>query len=549
MPTSPDRNRRSARETVRRLFGHLRLIAALLVVGALIGFGQAYLQEKRFLGRLELATSGTPAASPARLPDIVQLRRLLLDPHNVEALLPGAEDENGPPASNTAAALAVRNTIDLEPIFSNTSSERVVWKMTTEIPAASPQAASAQLHHFAEQLQQSYDHERSAALAAVPWEGGLANGPDVAPVAYWTTDDGPTIPGAGPPPRAGEPGSRDSLEQQQAELEAEAQRLNVSLYGIRDALSQMRQQNESIALELRQVERDIQRRLNSLNRFETKGETTPLPADLEADYPELAAARKHYEDLRQQEGGAYARLTASHPLRKTFEKNVQEARQRLRNEQQEAMRHLRADVARLDQQAKQWRDAVTKNNQRIDQLLGLSARQESLEQQRRRQSEQELRRPDADARQSRQVEASPPVQSPVRPGPTTEQRPGSATPSAGPTTPEPRKLPETVTESGRRPATSTESGPLSGRPAPLLVAGPFVDARPLRPRPLRDSILGGLAGLAVGLLLAYVRSGADQRIHTQADIAELSLGLEVFGSIPELKRGIPPVQFVERPRP
>jgi capsular exopolysaccharide synthesis family protein len=65
--------------------------------------------------------------------------------------------------------------------------------------------------------------------------------------------------------------------------------------------------------------------------------------------------------------------------------------------------------------------------------------------------------------------------------------------------------------------------------------------RPSSPRPLFDLLLGGAAGLGLGVGLALLNEGLDQAVRTGADL-EGELGLPLLGATPALRRGVGPTE-------
>jgi polysaccharide biosynthesis transport protein len=64
---------------------------------------------------------------------------------------------------------------------------------------------------------------------------------------------------------------------------------------------------------------------------------------------------------------------------------------------------------------------------------------------------------------------------------------------------------------------------------------------PSRPQPLRNLALAGVAGAAIGSMLAFLLETMDQAIRRPADV-EAKLGLPVLGSVPLLGKGMAPME-------
>jgi capsular exopolysaccharide synthesis family protein len=59
---------------------------------------------------------------------------------------------------------------------------------------------------------------------------------------------------------------------------------------------------------------------------------------------------------------------------------------------------------------------------------------------------------------------------------------------------------------------------------------------PVAPRPVRDTILGGVLGLVLGLLAAFARTALDRRVRSSAEIAD-ALGLPLVGRVSDSALG------------
>jgi capsular exopolysaccharide synthesis family protein len=64
---------------------------------------------------------------------------------------------------------------------------------------------------------------------------------------------------------------------------------------------------------------------------------------------------------------------------------------------------------------------------------------------------------------------------------------------------------------------------------------------PSRPQPMHNLAVAGMAGLAAGVLLAFLLETMDQAVRKPADV-ETKLGLPVLGSVPLLEKGVQPME-------
>ena len=67
------------------------------------------------------------------------------------------------------------------------------------------------------------------------------------------------------------------------------------------------------------------------------------------------------------------------------------------------------------------------------------------------------------------------------------------------------------------------------------VARAATDATKVQPKPVRNAVLGGLVGLFLGIVAAYLREAFDTRVRSERDIAE-RLGLPLLGRLPRPRR-------------
>jgi capsular exopolysaccharide synthesis family protein len=64
---------------------------------------------------------------------------------------------------------------------------------------------------------------------------------------------------------------------------------------------------------------------------------------------------------------------------------------------------------------------------------------------------------------------------------------------------------------------------------------------PSRPQPMRNMMMAGGGGLALGIVLAFLLETLDQAVRKPADV-ESRLGLPVLGSVPLLEKGVQPME-------
>lgn len=85
-------------------------------------------------------------------------------------------------------------------------------------------------------------------------------------------------------------------------------------------------------------------------------------------------------------------------------------------------------------------------------------------------------------------------------------------------------------------ASASASGKQSAERIPATSILPLASAQlptsPSEPQPARALVLGGLAGLGLGYLIAWFRHRQDTRVRTQEDIAEAAEGAPTLGLIP-----------------
>lgn len=106
-----------------------------------------------------------------------------------------------------------------------------------------------------------------------------------------------------------------------------------------------------------------------------------------------------------------------------------------------------------------------------------------------------------------------------------------------------RAVSERIDNLGRNPADRAELGVLiqqlnllrflsrNAKPA-TLVETAQTPGEPVSPKPLRNTLLGGLLGLVIGLLVAFVRDALDRRFRDGAEV-ERELGAPLVGQVRE----------------
>jgi uncharacterized protein involved in exopolysaccharide biosynthesis len=276
---------------------------------------------------------------------------------------------------------------------------------------------------------------------------------------------------------------------------------------IAESIAAIRQSIASLETELAEVESTAERRRQALEDLQNAPQGETLPPSIAEDFPEVKAARDRLDQLLQRRISLAARVTPAHPSLRALDRSIETEKQQLVSGLAEAERIYRLDLTtaggelnRIEKELEGERDKLA----RLSQVMTEQLVKESLAE---RQVEEEAIA--LETLPASQAEASPATNKPSAALPT---------PAAIPAMPAMRSL----------------------APAQIVLPEPYVDASPVRPRALRDAVVGGMVGLLLGLIFLCLRSLSDQRVQGVADLQQLEL--EVFGSIPELKEG-PPVQL------
>lgn len=465
MASRKSSGRFSFRDLVYSLFANRRVLSVSIVLGALVGFVRAATQERAYFGRVELASAGRAADQTVALPDAVRLRRLVLDPKNLEALTARGDGDPGraPPKPPVVA---------LRPVMEDASTAATVWQLQVDVPAESRQAAVDRLRAYVDRVQNAFVESRGTAddrsnSALEPAAG----------VASKTASE---------PEKSGSVGGGAS--DREAAAEPARQR---PVGGLESEIASLESRIARGELEQAEIARAIadRRRLTAELTADPRAEW--LPVALEADFPDIAAVGRRRDALIERRSALASVVTASHPALRALDRSFAAARERLLAGLAEVQRVYAGQIEALEGQARELEQRIAADRTQLTDLADKLA--ETLARENR-------------ARQGRD-----------------------------------ERILEILTHSAA-PAGKSAGAPIVVPyllPGKLLVAGPFVDASPVRPRQVRDAAMGAALGLALGLAWILVRSTLDQRVHVAADVDELDLDLEVFGSIPQLKSAAP----------
>lgn len=466
MASRKTQGRFSFRDLVYSLFANRRVLSVSIVLGALVGFLRAATQERAYFGRVELASAGRAADQSVALPDAVRLRRLVLDPKNLEALTAWGEGDRGrsPPKPPVVA---------LRPVMEDAPTAATVWQLQVDVPAESRQAAVERLTAFVDKVQGAFVESRGtvadrrepaaepAAAVALKTEGA----PEKQSSSLGAARDGQAAPD---PART--PSPIGGMESEVLLLEGRIARGELEQADIARAIAERRRVTAELTADPR---------------------ADWLPVALEADFPDIAALGRRRDSLIERRSALASVVTASHPALRALDRSFAAARERLMAGLAEVQRVYGGQIEALEGQARELEQRIAADRAQLTELAAKLA--------------EALAREDR-ARQGRD-----------------------------------ERILEFLTRSAA-PGSSSAGAPIavpSLPPGKLLVAGPFVDASPVRPRQLRDAAMGAVLGLALGLAWIVVRSTLDQRVHVAADVDELDFDLEVFGSIPQLKSAAP----------
>lgn len=480
------KNKQSLREAVRVLFVNAKLLALLIIAGAAIGGLRAAWQERTFHGNVELATGGSAFAEGMILPNPTELRRLVLDPESLKVLQANEQD----------ASPELQRSIHIEPVVTDADGRTGVWRVNAQVHAATRDEAAEKFHRYAELLQAAFEEKLGLKVVERPRVETIAvNTQSFFQLAAYQPDADHA-----PQPQPGAEPTGESAE----DLERRARRLDVALddldVALREARSRLEQNQGQQAAKQRELSV-----LRSTVRLLQDGART-LPKEVFERRPELELLTKQHDELQQRRSTLETQLKPVHPRLRALDRQLSDLAARQTQVRSELLKSYQSEQAGVEDELQRLTAFEIQQRQRVREL-------ESLQTARDAQRAQAVEAP-VEPKKDADVEHAAPPQDAVASRP-----------------PEPLILP-TLTPSRLAPGT-------------LLVAGPIVDKDPIRPNILRDTLLGALIGLVVGLACVVVRAGADQRVHTPYHLDQLELDVEFFGSIPQLDYE-PPVRLTTK---
>lgn len=483
--------RRTLREFVRRLFAYRLLVLACATTGLAAGFLHAWKQPRTFAGFLELAAGATTSGPAAvRLPDAVQLRRMLLEPRVVRALLP--EDAEGLDAEEPPGVVELQRKIQVVPVATAIGADRSVYRVSMEIPAADWQAARQQMRVFADRLQSEFEGAGVVRRRSLG-KDQIAIDDAIVAVGHIDWND---------------------------DLEARARELGTTIEHAQQRLEQLRQELSSKSAAMAELERHSAERMAGAARLEAERSLAKIPRRILEGHPQALDAATRQEDAARKLAAVAAKATPSHPSYMAAKRNLDQAK--LAAEQAAV-----ALAAQWSDEARNANDELRERQKDIDDRRAVMVKLERL----LRDKTAGEPKPKPPSKSAEPVNNSTGHPS----GPQANLPPRTETPNVGPRM---ETVPPTTLQLTPSPNSAHSQMP-AAKPGKLLVAGPFVEQTAVRPRWLHDIGFGLLFGSIAGLLVAVVRGGADQRVRSQGDIDDLQLGIEVFGSIPQLENAAP----------
>lgn len=493
--------RRTLREFVRRLFAYRSLFVLAVMAGIAAGIAHAWNQSKAYSGFVEFAAGSTTSMSAGiRLPDAVQLRRLLLEPRVVRALMPGTADLLD--VEETPGLTDLQRAIEIQPIPNPHGAERSVVRVRIEVPAVTWQAARLQMRQYVDRLQQEFE-STDVVRAVRPPVKFIAVETDILPVGYIDWGD---------------------------DLQERANSLGTTPANATDALRQTKAEIRTKRIVIEKAERELTSKLNQLRRIDADGPQAKIPVDVLKDSPELSEAANRYTETAVRLKALAARVTPSHPSFAAAKRQVEQAANALTQAQSKWIAKLKDEARAIDDSLANEQSKLKKIEEREAALKRLLDDKDREEKRAAKSTKQPAAKPQIDEPQKVPPNSNFPAtlakpELPIAPN----RLPVAQIPAM---TPKLQPVPARRLDLGRIEASN---GWPTLRPGKLLVAGPFVDRQAVRPRWIHDVIYGSLIGIAFGLVLVTIRGGADQRVHAPGDIEDLNLGVDVLGSIPQLQ--------------
>lgn len=412
-----------------------RLVALLLpLAGVAAGLVPSFIEPTLYRGRIELASRSDAADPGALLPDAVALRRMVFDADRLARL-------TGETAILAGADDGGR--VRFEPIPSALGGGREAWSLTALIEAPTADVAAERLTAFANEIETEFKREQGLAALA-PDEPTDRDGQ----IAF--ASDGRAEP---PPKPLSVEAIRASLARQAEELHAKARSLGASPQTIGSRLAQIERERARLreTVTSRQVEAASKAR--SLRAIEVKSGPFAMPAAIEREYPQIAAVADRIARLEALDATLAVQMTPEHPKRQQAARLRKGLEAQFQTALVDAGKAIRGSMAGDEAAIKEMRGEAARLDRLRDDLRAIESAWHAL-----KDSERRL----AAARK-----------------------------------PEPQPAPVIVAPAAPQPsAPAPADDAVARKAARILVAGPFVDPRPVQPRPARDAALGALVGFA-----------------------------------------------------
>ncbi|MBY0586140.1 hypothetical protein K2X85_03125, partial [bacterium] len=358
----PRRSLRS-RQFFRAFFAHRSWLLFLLLSGAGAGAAISYMQERVYLGRLELASAVEGAPTRVLLPDNARLWQLVYSASNLNLLTEGADE-------TSAAFDRVNRSIQLAPVSAQTAGSSV-WSLQIEVPAPSVIAARERLDRYAARIDSEFRERVLLVRRQRPMMPVAVRRTDTDQTATRTPAVDSSVQRTAHAPDADATSSEADQapllpnKDQNKQAVSLAQELNVSVEQLPLVIDQFERSIEDRVEQLHDRESKIARAMETINQAEANPLAVNPPAEIEASYPEITSLRSRRQQLLSERGRLSAYLKPAHPEFQALDRDLKDVESALREAHQGVITVLRQNVARWDVEIKSLRESIVADRERL----------------------------------------------------------------------------------------------------------------------------------------------------------------------------------------